>query len=496
MENKFRIIQLKMVALFVGTVLGTSAFLSFILISRSSLTLRKNASNLIAANTRQIELNIDNYLESIERAASLLYSDENYYSYDPVVDELDEYENIQKKKLIEDKIRNLGLLNNYSDFGIIYSNNQFVGWISQVTQQMFLDEDLYINFEKILKSSSYKSKNNSNGSAWVFGVSGNEDRAYYVKRFNEHALIVVSFYTRELQNVFKFPEQLEGMTVRLTDEKKKIVFSSDSTEIGEIIPSNISEILDDRSNISIMNKKLLVTSNTCQNNWKVICSIPSYVVIKDNVKLQSSVIMMIIILVAMFIVIGLLAYRRVNKSAESFVDSLARQAVSDQMTGLLNKTSFQEAVENCLQDEDKRKKAVFLMIDLDNFKQVNDKLGHLVGDQAIRKFASILKNVYDGKDFYIGRLGGDEFGVFCVLDIVEESEAKDEIMPYLEEFRTIFNSSFSMEQDICGLSYSCGAVKAQKQDSRYSFIYQKADKLLYESKNTGKGKDTLLFPEV
>ncbi len=80
MENKFRIIQLKMVALFVGTVLGTSAFLSFILISRSSLTLRKNASNLIAANTRQIELNIDNYLESIERAASLLYSDENYYS--------------------------------------------------------------------------------------------------------------------------------------------------------------------------------------------------------------------------------------------------------------------------------------------------------------------------------------------------------------------------------------------------------------------------------
>ena len=88
-----------------------------------------------------------------------------------------------------------------------------------------------------------------------------------------------------------------------------------------------------------------------------------------------------------------------------------RAASHDPLTGIYNRTAFEKVVTNHVRSSIDAPCGMLMLMDIDNFKSINDKMGHLKGDEALRRVSGLLLDSF-GPDSCIGRLGGDEFLIF------------------------------------------------------------------------------------
>lgn len=155
----------------------------------------------------------------------------------------------------------------------------------------------------------------------------------------------------------------------------------------------------------------------------------------------------------------------------------------DLATGLLNKESFRQEVEEYLEDRKRNITDIMIMIDIDNFKLINDSFGHLVGDEVISRLAELVKDEY-GKEI-CGRFGGDEFLIF-----VKGSDDMEQMERKIERFREKFNQlSFGKNKDVhntisIGVSYNNGV------NTSYNTMFSCADEALAKAKEYGKNRVT------
>ncbi len=161
---------------------------------------------------------------------------------------------------------------------------------------------------------------------------------------------------------------------------------------------------------------------------------------------------------------------------------LKYQATMDALTGLMNRSAMAEYMESRLALNGPEDMIVMLIIDVDNFKRINDTYGHPCGDKALVEVAGILKHLFRKGDG-IGRIGGDEFMVIFSL--------KNNLPAVRKKLEKLSKSA----PDICWgnsciqLRFSIGAAVCVK-DS-YESLYKKADQALYMTKQNCKGWYTL-----
>ena len=104
---------------------------------------------------------------------------------------------------------------------------------------------------------------------------------------------------------------------------------------------------------------------------------------------------------------------------DPLLEELQRRASRDALSGLLNRATMEQSIRERLQAMTPEERCALFIVDLDNFKQVNDTLGHRAGDEAIRQAGRILSGIFRASDI-VGRLGGDEFAVFLCGRLSEE----------------------------------------------------------------------------
>ncbi len=165
-----------------------------------------------------------------------------------------------------------------------------------------------------------------------------------------------------------------------------------------------------------------------------------------------------------------------------FEKELQFDAERDALSKLYNKKLTQELVQEYL---DTGKDGVLFMIDIDNFKKINDNLGHDVGDQLIVDVADALVSLFR-KDDIIGRIGGDEFIVFVKL-----SAEKFDIENKAGEICKILNKTYSNDTTNVTVSASIGISKTSLSTYSFDQLYKLADVALYTSKE--KGKNTFTY---
>lgn len=156
---------------------------------------------------------------------------------------------------------------------------------------------------------------------------------------------------------------------------------------------------------------------------------------------------------------------------------LEKAADKDPLTGLYNRKAGQNRIENAMHSSGGY---LFAIMDLDNFKQVNDLYGHQQGDRALHEFAELLTHTFRRTDILF-RLGGDEFGVFFSVprDLgVLECKLNSVVQNYRDLTRTHWPAACA--------SVSIGGVYGQL-PREFSELYRTADQVLYEVKNSGKG---------
>ena len=160
------------------------------------------------------------------------------------------------------------------------------------------------------------------------------------------------------------------------------------------------------------------------------------------------------------------------------MQQLSDASMRDKLTGLYNKNAFYVLVKQYM--ENGGEKGVLLFLDLDNFKSVNDQMGHLAGDEILIRVANSIKHIFRSDDI-VSRFGGDEFIVF-VKDS-DETVAERKIQLLREEIMRIKKEC---NAENTGLS-ACIGVGIYPDDSQdVEQLVSKADEAMYHVKQNGK----------
>ncbi|MCD7956891.1 MAG: diguanylate cyclase [Lachnospiraceae bacterium] len=164
--------------------------------------------------------------------------------------------------------------------------------------------------------------------------------------------------------------------------------------------------------------------------------------------------------------------------------SLVHFAETDALTGVSNKKTAEEYIKLWLADEACFSTQVFIMIDIDLFKKINDKYGHAIGDAVLGAVGEGLREIFRETDI-IGRLGGDEFCVFMKNATPESAVEKADAI-----CRMVRSIQVNGQPDLA-VSCSIGVSLFPQHAKNFMDLYKKADKALYISKNSGRDQYTL-----
>ena len=182
--------------------------------------------------------------------------------------------------------------------------------------------------------------------------------------------------------------------------------------------------------------------------------------------------------------------RRIHNTIENSktIESLSEEASKDKLTGFLNKAKGIEAIgELC-----RTKNGALMILDLDNFKLVNDIYGHDMGDQVLKAFAEIVKNHTEAGDV-VSRIGGDEFlGFFCS----RTDDASISVLTKQLNEELVQRSKALMGEDFdIPIGISTGIALAPEHSSDYTVLFQYADSSLYKVKKNGKHGYAVYSPD-
>ncbi len=165
-------------------------------------------------------------------------------------------------------------------------------------------------------------------------------------------------------------------------------------------------------------------------------------------------------------------------SEKRLQENLTIQSRTDRLTGLLQKKVFEDEVTEYL-SQNAAKQTCFIFVDMDNFKDVNDKLGHDMGDRAIIDIAKKLQVIFANCDL-VSRFGGDEFCVF-VKDIPRET-----LENKLKWCQTKLVGVYTDGVESVTTTASIGVAYCMAEATDYKTLFRVADSAVYEVKENGR----------
>jgi diguanylate cyclase (GGDEF)-like protein len=204
--------------------------------------------------------------------------------------------------------------------------------------------------------------------------------------------------------------------------------------------------------------------------WYLVTYVKRNTILKDLHRMQ--LIMTIIALIGASILIMLTRFSARQMSL------INKKSKMDKLTKVLNREGFEEQVMAMLHEASGH--GALLILDMDNFKLINDNLGHPVGDEVLVKFARLLEDFFNRKRDVVARIGGDEFVVFMGRNVDHQN-----MDVLLKSFMDKMHETFDKEYADFKLTSSIGGTFVEPGLS-YSTLYQRADHNLYIAKKMGK----------
>ena len=173
-------------------------------------------------------------------------------------------------------------------------------------------------------------------------------------------------------------------------------------------------------------------------------------------------------------------FRNIDEKKQIEV-TLKTKAERDSLTGLYNRSTATDLINVFLHmnTHSPTVNHAFIILDLDNFKVLNDTLLHKTGDKALQDVASILGNFFRREDV-VCRLGGDEFVVFLKNISFEVLE------PKLQRLMEALRLTYSQDDKSVTISASAGVAISPANGTTFKELYTAADKALYQAKHAGK----------
>ena len=175
-----------------------------------------------------------------------------------------------------------------------------------------------------------------------------------------------------------------------------------------------------------------------------------------------------------------------NKSQGMLIDPMKDK---DVFLDMLNKRALIEQADRIISSSG-TKPSYFILLDLDNFKSVNDTYGHIVGDEVLITFTKIINENVNGRGI-VGRMGGDE-----IVIVTENIGDQTELRNMLRSIRTTVEWTFKNDPRKLNVTCSMGVCMFPDNGNEFNKLYYIADKMLYLAKSKGKNRYIIYTPEL
>lgn len=192
----------------------------------------------------------------------------------------------------------------------------------------------------------------------------------------------------------------------------------------------------------------------------------------------------------LFLLVSLVTFYTLNHTRASLIlgkEENRRASETDLLTGLTVRIAAQQEIEEHLKTDDH---GVMMLLDLDRFKSVNDRLGHQLGDKVLVDVAADLKKMFRNSDV-LSRLGGDEFVVY-MKSVPEQDWALQRASQVVREARRWVGNGTTNIQ----VTASVGIVMTDMVARTYDDLYRAADIAMYTAKHEGGNKALFYTPEM
>ena len=270
----------------------------------------------------------------------------------------------------------------------------------------------------------------------------------------------------------------------LNDIVDKVVFEEDSkTGFIQSLSAGRSGSVRVSTNKGL--KRYLAFQPVGKTGTSVIVTIQDNQIDKsilDENKDTRSMILKVLVSIGIFcaMIITIYIINRISFARES--KELQNKAETDLLTELLNKMSTESKIKEYLAGEGKDKTSMMCVLDIDNFKKINDTMGHAFGDEVLSTLGKKIRAEFRVTDI-VGRIGGDEFIIFLKDlkdDAVIEREAS-RVAGYFKNFTVGTYTRYSPTASI-------GAAIFPRDGYDYESMYKAADTALYKAKKRGKNQ--------
>jgi len=170
------------------------------------------------------------------------------------------------------------------------------------------------------------------------------------------------------------------------------------------------------------------------------------------------------------------------RELEHELEEVSELVREDQLTGALNRRGLDETIGRELKRADRSRTAVSVaLLDIDNFKQLNDSLGHQVGDRALKHLTKVIKETLRPADS-VGRYGGEEF-----LIVLPDTDLNSAIEAMQRLQRDLTKKFFLHNNERVLVTFSAGvALRGEEEDA--DDLIGRADKAMYQAKQAGKNR--------
>ena len=220
------------------------------------------------------------------------------------------------------------------------------------------------------------------------------------------------------------------------------------------------------------------------NDWALVIGInQDYVDERQNGHWKTTSTMLMELLLVLVASLGIIAVMNiVSKKKEAEKDrQLREKADTDLLTGLNNKLATERKIKDYIAKNPNTLGMMFVL-DIDNFKKINDTMGHAFGDEVLREFGNQIGAVFRVTDI-IGRTGGDEFTIFLkfLKDDTNTLREAEKLVQFFKDFTTGEYVKYSPTASI-------GAAVFPAHGTDFDSLYKAADKALYKAKQRGKNQ--------
>lgn len=447
--------------------------ITVLIVGQSNEILTRKVMGLAYDLNLQTNKNLESYVDNVEATSMYIYANGDYVAYDTTKSVLNEQQRNQLEASMTLYFRELRVMEDYVDLGIIYRNGDIVGKVTDETISLY-SGDIFSQLESALKKSGTHK-------CWIAGYNDNYDKIYFVRRMNDNAIYVSSFYSTQLKSAVMLEERVEtNLNLRLLSEDGRVIFSRNEDELGMTISPEERSIINEKMSSAWVDNEQLVAITKIRNGWLIVANAKTAVLLKQRNEIITYVVIVssIGIVISILITVGLSVNLIVP--AENLIRVLFYQSTRDSLTGFYNKKNFENYAKETLAGSEDNKYAL-LYIDINDLKGINARRGHEFGDKLIVTLSESARVTFGEKSIY-GRTDGDEFAILYPVNETS-SFAEEYVEKQCVSFRDSLENRLRRISRDENMSLSIGVVMIPDYGRDYDLLYDLAERAVYANKH-------------